>query len=185
MDAYQACADSLAHMGLAKRKGDYIQLCLDNIPDIPSWTDELSGKVLIQPSNVVGFDSMTLIKSDGTPTYHFASCVDDIDMEINHVIRGVDHITNTAKHVLLYNVLGAPLPMYSHVGLLRTKQGKLSKRDAASNFQPYIENEYDPDAMLNFLARLGWGPKKDDKTMTILSKSRMVELFLDAGNMKS
>ncbi len=185
LDIYHACADSLVHMGLAKRNVNQVQLTLEKLPNVAYWTDELAGEIPVHQDNVLGFETMTIIKPDGYPTYHFASCVDDIDLDINHVIRGVDHITNTAKHVLLYDILNSPLPKYTHVGLLRTKDGKLSKRDAASNFQTYIDQAYDPDAVLNFLARLGWGPTIDDKTTKLLPKEKMVDLFLHGGQMKN
>jgi glutamyl-tRNA synthetase len=111
--------------------------------------------------------------------------VDDIELGTNYIIRGVDHITNTSRHILLYKLLGAEFPKIAHVGLIRTVNGKLSKRDPESDFQSYIDQGYDPDAILNFVARLCWGPSKDDKTTTILTKDDMVKLFFDGGKMNS
>jgi glutamyl-tRNA synthetase len=185
LGTYQLCANGLVDMGLAVKDGDCVRLNLSDVPTIQHWTDELVGDVKIQPDNLKGFDKQVLIKTDGYPTYHFASCVDDITMGVNFVIRGVDHITNTARHVLLYKILDAALPKFAHVGLLRTKAGKLTKRDATSNMQTYIDQGIDPDAMLNFLARLGWGPTVDNKTTKILPKAKMVDLFIDGGKMLS
>jgi len=186
MEHYDAAVSFLVDSGKAVRDGKRVHLNL--VGDFLSrsyWVDDIAGNIPIRADNVRGFDNLTLIKSDGSPTYHFASVVDDIEMDINHIIRGVDHITNTAKQVLLYDLLGGVLPKYSHVGLLRHQGKKLSKREQASTFQLYIDSGYDPDAMLNFLARLGWGPSKDDKTTKILTKDRMIELFLSGGTMKS
>jgi glutamyl-tRNA synthetase len=185
MDIYQACADSLIDRGHAKRDGLRVHLDLGVLVFPPKWTDEIAGDVPISLSNLTGAEKMTLIKSDGMPTYHFASCVDDIDLGINFVIRGVDHTTNTAKHVLLYRLLGGQLPKYAHIGLLRHKKKKLSKRDAEASFQHYTDKGYDPDAVLNFLARCGWGPTVDDKSKKILTRDDMVKLFLTDGKMKN
>ena len=185
-DRYEAAVCFLVDSGHASRDGLRVHLDLGDEPLSRNvWIDSITGDIPIRKDNVGGFNQLTLIKSDGSPTYHFASVVDDIDMEINHVIRGVDHITNTAKQVLLYDLLGDFPPKYSHVGLLRHGGKKLSKRDPAATFQSYIDQGYDPDGMLNFLARLGWGPRNDDKTTKILNKDRMIELFLDGGSMKS
>lgn len=184
-EVYDTCAGSLVDMGLAKRDGLRVHLNLKSIPHIPYWTDEVGGDIKIQLDNLVGFDQMTLIKSDGSPTYHFASCVDDIELGINYIIRGVDHITNTSKHVMLFHLLGGTLPKFAHIGLLRLNKRKLSKRDPESDFKSYIEHGYDPDAMLNFLGKCCWGPTNDDKSKKFLPKSKMVELFLTEGKMKS
>lgn len=190
LDVYNKYADDLITRGLAVREGKAVRLDLDQIPSIANWKDQIAGDVKIRKANVEGFDQMYIIKSDGMPTYHFASCVDDIDMGVNYVIRGKDHTTNTAKHVLLYSLFHATLPRYAHVGLLKVKgpdgkAKKLSKRDSESDIATYMAQEIDPDAMLNFLARLGWGPKKDDKTTAILTKKDMRELFLRGGKMKN
>jgi len=194
MDIHNSYANELITNGLAARDNDRVFLTLPEnwrqasiyaSPDV--WTDSISGDVPIKDDNLGGFESLTLIKSDGSPTYHFASVVDDMDMKINHVIRGVDHITNTAKQVFLYCLFGRrhDLPRYTHIGLIRFDGKKLSKRDPSATFQNYIDQGYDPDAMLNFMVRLGWGPTVDDKTTKILTKDRMIELFLTGGSMKN
>lgn len=164
-------------------------LCPKHIPDF--FVDELAGRVtisdrdkeLMTPS--MEHDGIVLLRSDGLPTYHFACVVDDIDMGINYVIRGVDHLTNTARQVAIYTALEAAIPKFAHLGLLHMDKKKLSKRDGAASMLHYRDAGYDPDALLNFMARLGWGPTVDDKSTTLLPKERMLELFLDGGRMRS
>lgn len=184
-DIYQNYSQSLIDYNFAVKDGNRVRLNLYQIPSIKSWNDSISGNIPIKLDNISGFDTMTIIKSDGTPTYHFASVVDDIDMNINFVIRGIDHMTNTAKHVLLYNIIGESLPKFAHVGLIHSDGKKLSKRTNGSSILKYKNDGIDPDAMLNFLARMGWGPTIDDKTTKLLSKNKMIELFLDGGKMKA
>jgi glutamyl-tRNA synthetase len=122
---------------------------------------------------------MVLMKSDGMPTYHFANVVDDIDYDINFVIRGNDHTNNTLKQIAIYEALGATVPKYAHIGLLcDLKTGKkLSKSDGAKSLLDYQADGIDADAMNNFLLRLGWGPKVDDKTTAMLPRDRALQLF--------
>jgi glutamyl-tRNA synthetase len=152
-----------------------------------TWKDEIKGDVKITADDLDNMDGMVLIKSDGSPSYNFCSVVDDMQMGVNFVIRGVDHITNTAKQVVLWEALKAdePLPRFAHLGLICLKDKPLSKRDGASSMLNYMKAGYDADAMLNFLARLGWGPTKDDKSTALLSREKMLELFLTSGKMKS
>jgi glutamyl/glutaminyl-tRNA synthetase len=126
-----------------------------------------------------------LLRGDGSPTYHFASVVDDSEMEINLVLRGVDHISNTARQIAIFNALGKPIPMFAHVGLIHQNKAKLSKRDGAASMLYYRGKGYDVDAMLNFLLRLGWSPKQDDKTTAIIEKDRAINMFLTEGKMQA
>lgn len=163
-----------------------VVLDLTGINDLPSaWTDEIVGPVPISANDRSGTDGLVLLRSDGTPTYHWASVVDDIDLEITYVLRGSDHISNTAKQVVLFNLLDRPLPKFAHVGLIAHQGKPLSKRDGAASMLHYRNAGYDPDAVLNFLARLGWGPKVDDRSTTMLPRDRMLQLFLDNGNLRS
>jgi len=190
-DVYNEYAGHLVAHGRAVVDGKSVCLNLDRIPDVKSWHDSIAGDVKIRKANVKGFDKMCIIKSDGTPTYHFASCVDDMTLGVNYVIRGKDHTTNTAKHALIYDLFNAKHPKYSHVGLLNVKDPetgkskKLSKRDASSDIAMYMAQKIDPDAMLNFLARMGWGPTVDDKTTKVLSKADMCRLFLHGGKLNN
>ena len=183
-DVYNKVANDLVSKGLARFGDDAIVLFPDSIPDF--WDDELAGRVSISNDDKTRMNGgIVLMKGDGSPTYHFASVVDDIEFGVNYLIRGKDHTTNTARHVAIYMALGAPLPRFAHIGLIRKDGTKLSKRDGAASMLSYREKGYDPDAMLNFMARLGWGPTVDDKTTAILPREKMLQLFLSGGKMKN
>ena len=102
-------------------------------------------------------DDFIIVRSDGYPTYNFAVVVDDIDMGITHIIRGMDHVSNTPKQVLIYQALQANLPQFAHVPMiLGPDKKKLSKRHGATAVTEYAQDGYLPDAFVNYLARLGW-----------------------------
>lgn len=196
---YQYVADTMVSHRMAKRLDDgSVILDLDNYLDLktlflynPQWTDQIAGDVSLTEQDIKYIKNMPLIKRDGMPTYNFASVVDDNDYEISHIIRGNDHFKNTTKQVILIRLLSqlptfnSKIPMYTHLGLLFKNKKKLSKRDGAASMISYMEAGYDPDAMLNFLLRLGWGPAKDDKSTAILTRDQALELFLDGGKMKN
>lgn len=149
------------------------------------WTD-LIGGVQTPSDQVQGLvRDQVLVKADGTPVYHFASVVDDFDTQVNLVMRGMDHATNTFRHTAIYDALGADLPDFAHLGLITQNKKKISKRDAAASLLGYRDAGIDPDAMLNFLLRMGWGPRQDDKSMKIIDRDRAVGLFLDHGKMRA
>ncbi len=160
-----------------------IALFTDMLPS--EWHDELNGTIKLSETDMMNCSGFILMKGDGSPTYHFASVVDDIDYGVNYVIRGHDHLSNTPKHISLYNNLGATLPKFAHVGLIHQKKKKLSKRDNAASMLYYQDKGYDVDAMLNFMLRLGWGPTVDDKTTKMIDRDRALEIFLDGGKMRS
>jgi glutamyl-tRNA synthetase len=117
-----------------------------------SFVDELRGEVTF--GNVEDF---VILKSDGTPSYNFAVVVDDADMEITHVIRGEEHLSNTARQSLLYEALGIEEPQFIHLGVILGPDGKkLSKRHGAASIADYRERGYLPEALVNYLALLGW-----------------------------
>jgi glutamyl-tRNA synthetase len=117
-----------------------------------SFRDGLRGRV---PFSKV--EDFVLIKSDGTPSYNFAAVVDDLDMNVTHVIRGEEHLPNTARQVLLYEALGAKQPEFIHLGLLLGPDGKkLSKRHGAASIADYRREGYLPEALVSYLALLGW-----------------------------
>jgi glutamyl-tRNA synthetase len=109
-------------------------------------------------------EDFALLRSDGMPTYHLASCVDDADLRISHIIRGQDHLTNTYKHLLIFEALGAPAPQFAHLPLLVAPDGaKLSKRKHGPvvSVTTYRDAGFLPQAFVNFLCLLGWSPKND------------------------
>jgi len=112
-------------------------------------------------------DDFVLVRSGGHPLYHFTVCVDDVDMAITHVIRGDDHLANTPKHVALFEALGATLPAFAHLGMIYgTDKKKLSKRHGAASVEEWRDAGIFPEALVNFLALLGWSPGDDREIMT-------------------
>jgi glutamyl-tRNA synthetase len=121
-----------------------------------SFIDGLRGEVTFR-----GVEDFVILKSDGTPSYNFAVVVDDGDMGITHVIRGEEHLSNTARQSLLYRALGATEPLFIHLGVILGPDGKkLSKRHGAASISDYREEGYLPDALVNYLALLGWNHPK-------------------------
>jgi len=119
-------------------------------------------------------DDLVLLRSDGSPTYHLACVVDDIEMGVNHVIRGQDHVNNTPRQIMIYNGLGVDLPVYAHVPMIHGPDGhKLSKRHGATSVLAYREMGILPEALLNYLVRLGWSHGDQE----IFSREELVRLF--------
>jgi glutamyl-tRNA synthetase len=129
-----------------------------------AFDDAVHGRIEFDTANVEDF---VVLRSDGLPTYHLSVVVDDAEMQITDVIRGDDHISNTPKHVLLFEALGAPVPRFAHVPLiLGADKKRLSKRHGATSVMEYARQGYLPDAMVNFLALLGWSPGDDRELMS-------------------
>ncbi|MCY7295203.1 glutamate--tRNA ligase [Alteromonas sp. a30] len=137
--------------------------------------DHIRGKIEIANSEL---DDLVILRSDGTPTYNFCVVVDDWDMGITHVVRGEDHINNTPRQINILEALGAPVPEYAHVSMILGDDGKkLSKRHGAVSVMQYRDEGYLPQALLNYLVRLGWSHGDQE----IFSREEMIELFnLDA-----
>ena len=137
-----------------------------------AFDDTVHGRIEFDTANIEDF---VILRSDGYPTYHLSVVVDDVDMAISHVIRGDDHISNTPKHVLLFDALGAPFPRFAHVPLiLGADKKRLSKRHGATSVMEYQREGYLPDAMVNFLALLGWSPGDDRELM---SRAELIDAF--------
>jgi len=118
---------------------------------------------------------MTIRRPDGSWIFHFVNVVDDLEMKITHVIRGEDHLTNTSKHVELYEALGAPPPRFAHIPLILNRDGsKMSKRDAGASVSSYIDQGYAPEAVRNYLCLLGWSPKDNREKIDI---EEVIQLF--------
>ena len=134
--------------------------------------DMIRGPVTCENSNLEDF---VLMKSSDTPTYNFAAAVDDAEMEISHVIRGDDHLSNTPRQILIHQALGNPLPGFAHVPqVLGPDKKKLSKRHGAANVEEFAEQGYLPDALFNYLALLGAGYAADEE---IFSRDELAERF--------
>ncbi len=137
--------------------------------------DHIRGNIEIANAEL---DDLIICRSDGTPTYNFCVVVDDWDMGITHVVRGEDHINNTPRQINILQALGAPIPEYAHVSMILGDDGKkLSKRHGAVSVMQYRDDGYLPQALLNYLVRLGWSHGDQE----IFSVDEMIELFsLDA-----
>lgn len=120
-------------------------------------------------------DDFIIVKSNGIPTYNFASVVDDAEMEITHIIRAEEHLSNTPRQILVFQALGKPLPVFAHVPMiLAPDRSKLSKRHGATSVEEFRDEGYLPEALINYLALLGWSPEGEQE---ILSLSELVRQF--------
>ncbi|MBX3746769.1 MAG: glutamate--tRNA ligase [Verrucomicrobiae bacterium] len=118
-----------------------------------------------------------IVRSDGQPVFHLVNVIDDLEMGITHVIRGEDHVSNTAKHIALFRALGAEAPEYAHIPLILNPDGsKMSKRDRGASLQSYVEEGYLPAAVNNYLCLLGWSPKGGEEPMTLEEAARRFRL---------
>jgi glutamyl-tRNA synthetase len=134
--------------------------------------DGVKGDVTFEVKDIL--DDFIIARADGTPTYNFVVAVDDALMGINTVIRGDDHLSNTPKQMVVYEALGFEIPKFYHVPMIHNKEGKkLSKRDGATDVMQYKEMGYTPEALLNFLVRLGWSHGDQE----IFSMEEMMEFF--------
>lgn len=138
--------------------------------------DDLTcGRIEFDLSNPLTHPDITIRRPDGGWIFHFVNVVDDIEMGITHVIRGEDHISNTPKHIELYQALGVEPPRFAHIPLILNRDGsKMSKRDQGASVQGYIEQGYAPEAVRNYLCLLGWSPKDNREILPI---EEIIELF--------
>jgi glutamyl-tRNA synthetase len=135
------------------------------------WDDKVKGRIEISNDEL---DDLVIARPDGTPTYNFCVVVDDLDMAITHVIRGDDHVNNTPRQINIFKALGKEPPVYAHLPTVLNEQGeKMSKRHGAKPVTQYREEGYLPDAMVNYLARLGWSHGDDE----IFSRAQFLEWF--------
>lgn len=164
--AYDRTCCRLTPGEIAKREGDLMPRAIRF--KVPAGTtrfeDLVHGPIEFDGANIEDF---VLLRSDGQPTYHLSVVSDDIEMAITDVVRGDDHISNTPKHLLLYQAIGAPIPRFAHVPLiLGPDKKRLSKRHGATSVTEYARQGYLPEAMFNFLALLGWSPGGDQELFT-------------------
>ena len=138
---------------------------------VTSWDDLVKGTISIRNDEL---DDLIIARPDGTPTYNFCVVVDDWDMGITHVLRGDDHVNNTPRQINILKALGAPVPAYGHLPMILGPDGqKLSKRHGAVSVMEYDKAGYLPEAMVNYLARLGWSHADDE----IFSREQLIEWF--------
>ncbi len=135
------------------------------------FEDDVRGHIEVQNSEL---DDLIIYRSDGTPTYNFTVVIDDMDMQVTHVIRGEDHINNTPRQINIFNALNFSPPVYAHVPMILGEDGKkLSKRHGAVSVMQYRDDGFLPEALLNYLVRLGWSHGDQE----IFSREEMIQFF--------
>jgi glutamyl-tRNA synthetase len=164
--------ENAQRLGLARPPGVVPVIRFKN-PDegAVTFNDLVKGPITVENTEL---DDLVLVRSDGIPTYNFGVVVDDIDMQITHVIRGDDHVNNTPRQINIYRALHAALPQFAHVPMILGQDGeRLSKRHGAVSVMQYQEEGYLPEAVLNYLARLGWSHGDDEK----FTREQLVQWF--------
>ncbi|OGD89387.1 hypothetical protein A3D81_00705 [Candidatus Curtissbacteria bacterium RIFCSPHIGHO2_02_FULL_40_17] len=168
---YHKYLDILKEKGLVYEDEGAVRFKVSKKKEL-TWQDLVHGDIIFA-SDVI--EDFVLVKSDGYPTYHFASVVDDHEMKITHVLRGDEWISSTPKHLLLYEAFGWESPKFAHMpAILGAGHKKLSKREGAKSVFEYLDEGYLPEALVNFLALLGWAPKNDKE---IFSLDELVDEF--------
>ena len=174
LDAMERCRELAARLveeGAAYEDEGAIRFRMPE-EGLTGWDDAVRGRIEFPNEQL---EDVVLVRSDGRPTYNFASPVEDMDDAITHVIRGDDHISNTPKQIQILHALGHEPPVYAHVAsILGTDGQKLSKRHGAVSVDEFHEAGYLPDALVNFLALIGWAP---DGETTIMTRDEIVERF--------
>jgi glutamyl-tRNA synthetase len=136
-----------------------------------TWDDQVKGPITVGNQEL---DDLVILRGDGVPTYNFGVVVDDIDMNITHVIRGDDHVNNTPRQINIYKALGVLLPKFAHLPMILGSDGeRLSKRHGAVSVMQYRDEGYLPEALVNYLARLGWSHGDEEK----FSREQLIEWF--------
>ncbi|MCL2696833.1 MAG: glutamate--tRNA ligase [Oscillospiraceae bacterium] len=178
-DSYMKYSELLIEKGAAYRKDGAVW---QKIPTAgsTSFRDEVYGEITVENSEI---EDQVLIKSDGMPTYNFANVIDDHLMEITHIIRGSEFLSSTPKYILLYEALGWKPPVFIHVApIMRDAGNKLSKRDGDAYFSDFIDKGYLVEAVINYIALLGWSPGGENEFFTL---SELVGAFDLSGVSKS
>ncbi len=167
---YQEHVERLLQSGKATHQERAVVFAVP--PQQVTFHDLLRGPITVDTTL---FETLVLMKSDGSPTYNFACVIDDALMKISHVIRGDDHIANTPKQVVLYEALGFPLPVFAHIPLIvGADRARLSKRFGATSVDEYRQVGYLPEAFVNYLALLGWAPGGNRELMP---PKELIQLF--------
>ena len=139
--------------------------------------DMICGRIEFDMSNPATHPDMTIRRPDGSWIFHFVNVVDDIEMKLTHVIRGEDHLSNTPKHIELYNALGATPPKFGHIPLILNHEGKkLSKRDGGSSITYFMDHGYAPEAVINYLCLLGWSPGENRERLDVAEIRELFDL---------
>jgi len=171
---YRRRVEALLSRGLAYEQERAIKFRMSREPVLIS--DLVVGEVRRELTDREQLDpDFIIVRSDGQPVFHLVNVVDDLEMNITHVIRGEDHLSNTAKHVALFRAFGVEPPKYAHLPLILNIDGtKMSKRDQGASLNSYIEEGYSPQAIVNYLSLLGWSPKGNREKIAL---AEIIELF--------
>jgi glutamyl-tRNA synthetase len=171
---YKRRVEALLSRGLAYEHEGAVKFKMQRepvvIPDlvVGNVTRELTDREKLDPDFVI-------VRSDGQPVFHLVNVIDDLEMGITHVIRGEDHLSNTAKHIALFKAFGIEPPKYAHIPLILNIDGsKMSKRDKGASLMTYVEEGYAPEAVVNYLCLLGWSPKGNREKVPV---KEVIELF--------
>jgi glutamyl-tRNA synthetase len=164
---YQRRVEALLSHGLAYEHEGAIKFKMQREP--VTIHDLVVGDVVRKLTDREEIDPDFVIqRSDGQPVFHLVNVIDDLEMNITHVIRGEDHLSNTAKHIALFKAFGVPPPHYAHIPLILNGDGsKMSKRDHGASLTSYLDNGFLPEAVVNFLCLLGWSPKENREKLTL------------------
>jgi len=173
-EIYQRRVEGLLSRGLAYEHEGAVKFKMSRqpilIPDlvVGEVRRELTDREQLDPDFII-------VRSDGQPVFHLVNVVDDLEMNITHVIRGEDHLSNTAKHIALFHAFGVEPPKYAHIPLILNNDGtKMSKRDQGASLTTYMEEGYAAEALVNYLALLGWSPKGNREKLPLAA---LIELF--------
>jgi len=176
-DVYRQTAEKLVEAGKGYREGEAYIFKVEKGRSI-EINDMIHGKIVVNTDDI---KDQVMIKSDGSPAYNFCCVIDDAYLEITHIIRGDDHVSNTPKQILFYEALGLKAPEFGHMPLIMGQDGaKLSKRHGGTAVEEYKTDGYLPQALVNYLLLLGWSPGGDRE---IVSLEEAVRIF-DINNMK-
>jgi glutamyl-tRNA synthetase len=173
-DNYRRRVETLLSRGLAYEQDGTVKFKMTRepilIPDlvVGDVRRELTDREQAEPDFII-------VRSDGQPVFHLVNVIDDLEMNVTHVIRGEDHLSNTAKHIALFRAFGVEPPKYAHIPLILNIDGtKMSKRDKGASLMTYVEEGYIPAALVNYLCLLGWSPKNNREKMAL---AEVVEAF--------
>ncbi|MGH7978149.1 MAG: glutamate--tRNA ligase, partial [Limisphaerales bacterium] len=171
---YQGRVEDLLSRGLAYEHSGAVKFKMQRQPVV--IPDMVVGEVVRRLTDREELDpDFVILRSDGQPVFHLVNVVDDIEMNITHVIRGEDHLSNTAKHIALFRAFDAPAPHYAHIPLILNPDGsKMSKRDKGASLAGYSDEGFLPEAIVNYLCLLGWSPKDNREK---LSLAQTIERF--------
>ena len=173
-DVYRRRVDELVEKGMAYERDGAIRFRMQREPVIID--DLVVGQVSRELTDREELDpDFVIMRSDGKPIFHLVNVVDDIEMGITHVIRGEDHVSNTAKHIALFKAFGVEPPKFAHIPLILNVNGsKMSKRDEGASMSTYVDKGFVPEAILNYLSLLGWSPKDDREVFAL---DELIQLF--------